>query len=90
MSPQTNGICERFHKTIVNEFYSITCHNKLYTRIDALQKELDDWMESSNNDRIHQGKICCGRTPIATLIDGKLTGTNYKQVTVKSNLSYYT
>lgn len=24
MSPQTNGICERFHKTILNEFYQVT------------------------------------------------------------------
>ena len=23
-SPQTNGICERFHKTIVQEFYQVT------------------------------------------------------------------
>jgi hypothetical protein len=42
MSPQTNGICGRFYKTIVNKFYPITCHNKLYTRIEALQKDLDD------------------------------------------------
>jgi len=24
-----------------------------------------------NNERTHQGKMCCGRTPIETLIDGK-------------------
>ena len=31
MSPQTNGICERFHKTILNEFYQITFRKKLYS-----------------------------------------------------------
>ena len=41
MSPQTNGICERFHKTILNEFYQITFRKKLYSEIDALQKDLE-------------------------------------------------
>lgn len=71
MSPQTNGICERFHKTILNEFYQITFRKKLYSKIDSLQKDLDEWIESYNNDRTHQGKMCCGRTPMATLLDGK-------------------
>jgi len=71
MSPQTNGICERFHKTILNEFYQITFRKKLYSTMEELQKDLDVWMEYYNNDRIHQGKKCCGRTPLETLIDGK-------------------
>lgn len=29
MSPQTNGICERLHKTILNEFYQVTLRKKL-------------------------------------------------------------
>ncbi len=36
-SPQTNGICERFHKTILQEFYQVTFRKKLYESIDALQ-----------------------------------------------------
>lgn len=70
-SPQTNGICERFHKTILNEFYQITFRKKLYGDIDALQKDLDIWIDYYNNERTHQGKMCCGRTPIDTLNDGK-------------------
>ena len=27
-SPQTNGICERFHKTILQEFYQVTFRKK--------------------------------------------------------------
>lgn len=69
--PQTNGICERFHKTILNEFYQITFRKKIYTTIDELQKDLDDWLHYYNYERTHQGKMCCGRTPIETLIDGK-------------------
>ncbi len=69
--PQTNGICERFHKTILQEFYQVTFRRKIYDSIESLQNDLDDWLLYYNNDRTHQGKMCCGRTPIQTLIDGK-------------------
>ncbi len=71
MSPQTNGICERFHKTILNEFYQITFRKKLYGTLEELQQDLDDWIKYYNNDRTHQGKMCCGRTPIETFLDGQ-------------------
>ena len=70
-SPQTNGICERFHKTILQEFYQVTFRKKLYTEIGSLQTDLDRWLEYYNNERTHQGKMCCGRTPIVTMEDGK-------------------
>ncbi len=69
--PQTNGICERFHKTILNEFYEIAFRKKIYNTIEELQKDLDDWLNYYNNERTHQGKICCGRTPMQTFLDGK-------------------
>ncbi|MBE8598226.1 IS481 family transposase [Xenorhabdus sp. BG5] len=71
-SPQTNGICERFHKTILNEFYQVTFRKKLYNSLDELQKDLDEWIKHYNHHRTHQGKRCCGRTPIATLLEGKV------------------
>lgn len=70
-SPQTNGICERFHKTILQEFYQVTFRKKIYADVESLQKDLDEWISYYNNHRTHQGKMCCGRTPMATLIDGK-------------------
>lgn len=69
--PQTNGICERFHKTILQEFYQVTFRRKIYQSIEELQVDLDDWMIYYNNARTHQGKMCCGRTPMQTLIDAK-------------------
>lgn len=71
-SPQTNGICERFHKTILQEFYQIVFRKKIYEKIEDLQIDLDKWLQDYNNKRTHQGKMCCGRTPMQTLIDGKL------------------
>jgi transposase InsO family protein len=69
--PQTNGICERFHKTILNEFYQVAFRKKIYSSIEQLQTDLDVWIEQYNTERTHQGKMCCGRTPLATLTDGK-------------------
>ena len=69
--PQTNGICERFHKTILQEFYQVAFRRKIYRSIEELQADLDSWVADYNNDRTHQGKMCCGRTPMQTLIDGK-------------------
>lgn len=62
-SPKTNGICERFHRTILHEFSQITSRKKIYTSLDELQKDLDDWLDYYNNQRTHQGKMCCGRIP---------------------------
>ena len=70
-SPQINGICERFRKTILQEFYQVTFRKKLYVTLEELQKDLDEWMKYYNNTRTHQGKVCCGRTPMETLLDGK-------------------
>lgn len=70
-SPQTNGICERFHKTILQEFYQVTFRRKVYTDLESLQRDLDEWLVYYNTERTHQGKMCCGRTPMVTLEDGK-------------------
>lgn len=57
MSPQTNGICERFHRTIRNEFYQPTFRKKLYESLEELQKDLDESINYYNNHRTHQGKM---------------------------------
>ena len=69
--PQTNGICERFHKTILQEFYQVAFRRKLYLSLAELQTDLDVWLAYYNNERTHQGKMCCGRTPLQTLVAGK-------------------
>jgi transposase InsO family protein len=70
-SPQTNGICERFHKTVLQEFYQVTFQKKIYASIAELQTDLDSWLDYYNTERTHQGKMCCGRTPMETLLGGK-------------------
>ncbi len=69
--PQTNGICERFHKTILQEFYQVTFRKNLYQSIEQLQVDPDQWLYHYNTQRTHQGKMCCGNTPLETMIEGK-------------------
>ncbi|MCA9860938.1 MAG: transposase, partial [Thermomicrobiales bacterium] len=69
-SPQTNEICERFHKTILQEFYQVTFRKKLYSDLAELQRDLDTWLVRYDEERTHQGKMCCGPTPKETFDDG--------------------
>ena len=71
MSPQTNGFCERFHKTIGEEFYQVTFRNNFYADMETLQKDLDEWLNYYNNERAHQGKVCNGRAPLEALLSEK-------------------
>jgi transposase InsO family protein len=68
-SPQTNGICERFHKTVLNEFYRVAFRKKLYRTIDQLQVDLDAWLVEYNEQRPYQGRWCYGKTPMRTFLD---------------------
>jgi len=65
-SPQTNGICERFHRTIQDEFYAVAFRKKIYSDLESLQKDLDQWLEWYNKERTHSGKHCFGKTPWQT------------------------
>jgi transposase InsO family protein len=65
-SPQTNGICERFHRTLKQEFYDIAFRKKLYTTMEELQVDLEEYLRKYNNQRPHSGKHCYGKTPMQT------------------------
>lgn len=67
--PQTNGICERLHKTIADEFYQTAFRKKLYRSLEELQSDLDDWLREYNVERCHSGKYCYGKTPMETFVD---------------------
>jgi len=85
-SPQTNGICERFHKTVLNEFYRVAFRKKIYNTLDQLQDDLDTWMLEYNEQRTHSGKYCFGKTPMQTFLDSiPLTKDKMLGSTVQSN-----
>jgi transposase InsO family protein len=68
-NPQTNGIVERFHKTVLNEFYRVAFRKRIYSSIAELQVDLDAWIRSYNEERPHQGRWCFGKTPVQTFLD---------------------
>ena len=70
-SPQTNGICERFHRTMLHEFYQIAFRKKIYESIEELQADADLWLKEYNEERVHSGKYCYGKTPMETFIESK-------------------
>jgi transposase InsO family protein len=74
--PQTNGICERFHKTIQDEFYAVAFRKRLYNSLVELQADLDIWMTIYNKERTHTGKYCFGRTPYQTFQETKQLARN--------------
>lgn len=67
--PQTNGICERFHKTLLNEFHRVAFRKKIYRTLEELQADLDGWLEDYSEQRLHQGRWCYGKTPKQTFAD---------------------
>jgi transposase InsO family protein len=71
-SPQTNGICERFHRTMQDEFYSIAFRKKVYNSLEEMQKDIDQWIQLYNNERAHSGRYCFGKTPMQTFIQSKV------------------
>ena len=50
-SPRTNEIVERFHKTVLNEFYRVAFRKRIYGSIAELQEDLDQWIRSYNENR---------------------------------------
>lgn len=67
--PQSNGICERLHRTMQEEFYAVAFRKKLYDNLELVQHDLDLWMTFYNNDRTHSGRYCFGKTPMQTFTE---------------------
>ena len=64
--PQSNGICERLHRTMQEEFYAVAFRKKLFESLEQLQKDLDEWLNYYNHQRPHSGRYCYGKTPLET------------------------
>ena len=75
-SPQTNGICERFHKTMKEEFYDITFRKKIYQSVEEIQTDANQWLRKYNEFRPYSGKYCYGKTPMQTFLDAKHIAKN--------------
>jgi hypothetical protein len=87
------SICERFHRTVQNEFYAIAFRKKVYSSIEQLQEDLDLWVYEYNNQRPHTGKYCYGKTPMQTFLDSihlakeKMLHLQYQEMNNENHLS---
>ena len=69
-SPETNGFCERFHRTVKEEFFAVAFRRTFYESVEQLQRDLDAYLEFYNRERAHQGYRTKGRTPYQAFVDG--------------------
>ncbi len=70
-TPQSNGIVERFNRTLLEEFYQIAMIKKVYSSIDELQDDLDKFIYYYNFKRTNQGYRLKGKIPYQKFLDGK-------------------
>jgi hypothetical protein len=52
----------------------VAFRKKLYSSLEQLQTDVDQWIESYNSERTHRGKYCYGKTPTQTFLDAKSLG----------------
>ena len=69
--PKSNGMVERFNRTLLEEFYQIAMLKKVYTSLDELQDDLDKFIYYYNFKRTNQGYRLKGKIPYQKFIDGK-------------------
>jgi transposase InsO family protein len=68
--PQSNGIVERFHRTLLDEHFRVEGRKTWFDTIEEMQVVLDDYLVSYNQRRPHQGRGMNGRTPARAFKDG--------------------
>ena len=68
--PQSNGIVERLHRTLLNEHFKIKGRIKFYESIEEMQLDLDNYLLFYNYERAHQGRNMNGKTPHQAFIEG--------------------
>ena len=65
--PKTNGFVERFHRTVLDEFFRVQLRTTFYESLEALQGDLDHWLAYYNRERPHQGYRNRGQRPYDTV-----------------------
>lgn len=68
--PQSNGIVERFHRTLLDEHFRVEGRKTWFETIEEMQAVLDDYLVGYNQRRPHQGRGMKGRTPARAFREG--------------------
>jgi transposase InsO family protein len=70
--PQSNGIAERMHKTLLDEHFRIEGRKTWYESVEQMQGDLENYLQGYNYKRPHQGRNMAGRTPYEVFVEGIL------------------
>jgi len=68
--PQSNGICERLHRTLLDEHFRVEGRKTWFDTIEEMQAVLDAYLVVYNTKRPHQGRGMNGRTPAKAFVQG--------------------
>jgi transposase InsO family protein len=68
--PQSNGIVERLHRTLLDEHFRVEGRRTWFETIAEMQTVLDLYLVEYNTKRPHQGRGMNGRTPANAFIAG--------------------
>jgi transposase InsO family protein len=63
-SPNHNAVCERFHGTVLREFYRPHFHRGRVDDITLLDRSLQTWLVDYNHHRPNHGDYMAGHTPV--------------------------
>ena len=65
--PQSNGIVERLHRTLLDEHFRVECRRTWFEAIEEMQVSLDEYLVAYNTRRPHQGRAMNGSPPRKSL-----------------------
>ena len=82
--PQSNGIVERFHRTLLDEHFRVEGRLTWFETVDEMQAALDAYLVVYNEQRPHQGRGMNGRTPARAFLDGRPKTTATKETKTRS------
>ena len=68
--PQSNGIVERLHRTLLDEHFRVEGRRTWFETVDEMQNALDHYLVCYNTKRPHQGRGMNGRTPLQAFTAG--------------------
>jgi transposase InsO family protein len=68
--PQSNGIVERLHRTLLDEHLRVQGRTVWYETVEEMQNALAAWLLRYNGERPHQGRGMNGRTPLQAFNEG--------------------
>ena len=85
--PQSNGIVERLHRTLLDEHFRVEGRRTWFDTVEEMQTVLDRYLEGYNHKRPHQGRGMNGRTPAKAFKDGLPKTPVRKEVTSRRSVN---